>query len=97
MKSEPEWLSTNFAPEMIREMPVTVKDKFAGEIKGHLEVENDNGKGQLVVSAHYDSSPFPDEPRPAKFYLTQEQLDVFLDKGAMCVLNVPATVRTLPV
>ena len=89
MKSVPQWLSTNFAREMIHGIPVTVKNKL-GEIKGRLEVEKDNGKGQLVVSAHYDSSPFPDEPRPANFYLTQEQLDDFVNKGAMCVLNVPA-------
>ena len=89
MKFEPEWLSTNFDPQMIHIVQVKLKDKMVGEIKGHLEVEKDDGKGQLVVSAHYNSSPFAGTDSPSKFYLTQEQLNDFLNKGAMCVLNVP--------
>ena len=92
MKSEPQCLSTDFPPEMFHRIPVKVKNKL-GEIEGHLEVEKDNGKGELVVSAHYDSSPFRDDPRPAKFYLTQEQLNNFAKKGAMCVLNVPSKTK----
>ena len=90
MKSVPQWLSTNFAREIIDMMPVTIKDKMAGEVKGHIQVEDDNGKGQWVVSANYNSSPFQGTNIAAKFYLTQEQLDDFVNKGAMCVLNVPA-------
>ena len=80
---------------MFHGIPVKVKNKL-GEIEGHLEVERDNGKGELVVSAHYDSSPFRDKPRPAKFHLTQEQLNSFVKNGAMCVLNVPSKTRALP-
>jgi hypothetical protein len=96
MKSEPQYLSTGFPPEMFHRIPVKVKNKL-GQIEGHLEVEKENGKGELMVSAHYDSSPFRDEPHPAKFYLTQEQLDDFEKKGAMCVLNAPAKSNALPI
>lgn len=87
MKSEPQWLSTNVAPEIIYLSPVTVKNKFGSELKWHLEVEKNNGL--LKVSAKYNSSPFPNTVNPATFNLTQEQLDEYLDKGAKCVLNVP--------
>jgi len=95
MKSEPQYLSTDFPPEMFHGIPVKVKNKL-GEIEGRLEVEKDNGKGELVVSAHYDSSPFRDEAHPAKFYLTQEQLNNFAKKGAMYVLNAPKETKALP-
>jgi hypothetical protein len=52
MKSESQWLSTDFSHEMIHGMPITVKDKNVGEIEGHLKVEKANSEGQMVVSAH---------------------------------------------
>jgi hypothetical protein len=88
MKSEPQWLSTDIAPDIIRDRPVTVKDKMAGEIRAILKVE-EKGDGQIAVSAQYDSSPFPAMPKPSKFYLTQEQLDEYLSNAGSCVLNAP--------
>lgn len=88
MKSERPRLLTNVAREIIDAMPVTVKNKMGFEIKGLLEVEEADKNG-LVISVHYDSNPFSDPISPDKFYLTQYQLDDFLNKGPKCVLGVP--------
>ena len=90
MKSEPQWLLANVAPEIIDLRPIKVKDKHLGEVPGHVKIENVDEKGQLQVSANYNSSPFANTHVPKKFYLTQAQLDEFLDTAAKCVLNVPA-------
>lgn len=90
MQSEPKWLSAgNVSPDMIRGRNIKVKDKTGREISAHLEVENLNAKGEIVVSANYNSSPFQGTVAFATFYLTQEQLDDFLVKGPNCVLGVP--------
>jgi hypothetical protein len=88
MKFEHSRLLTNVAHEIIDAMPVTVKNKMGCEIKAILEVE-ETGKNGLVISAHYNSNPFGDPASPDKFYLTQYQLDDFLNKGPKCVLDVP--------
>ncbi|HEX5399358.1 MAG TPA: hypothetical protein VFY06_09960 [Verrucomicrobiae bacterium] len=88
MKSEPQWLSTNVAPDIIRDRPVKVKTKMAGETKGILKVK-EKGDGLIAVSAQYDSSPFADMPKPSEFHLTQEQLDEYLGNAGSCVLNAP--------
>jgi hypothetical protein len=88
MKSEPQWLSTNVAPEIIQDMPVTVKDKLGFTIKAKIIVEKKE-KGLIVLAVQYDSSPFPDMPKPSKFYLTQEELDEYLGNAGSCVLNAP--------
>jgi hypothetical protein len=90
MNSEPQWLSTNFAPEMIDLMPIKVFDKNAGEVKALLHIEGLNAKGQVVISTSYNKSPFVDIVLPCRFYLTQGQLDDFHNKGAMCVLIAPS-------
>jgi hypothetical protein len=88
MKSEPQWLSTDVSPDIIQDRPVTVKDKSGCIIKAKIVVEK-NEKGLILVSAQYDSSPFPDLPKPSKFYLTQEELDEYLGNAGSCVLNAP--------
>ncbi|MGH7990510.1 MAG: hypothetical protein ACREDS_10025 [Limisphaerales bacterium] len=88
MKSERPRLLTNVAPEIIDAMPVTVKNKMGFEIKALLKVEEADKNG-LVILAHYDSNPYSDPISPDKFYLTQYQLDDFLNKGPKCVLDVP--------
>lgn len=88
--SKPQWLSTNFvAPEMIDAMPVKIKGRMGSETRGILKVEDKNNDGQITVSASYNSSPFSDSNVPEKFYLTQQQLDDFLNKGSFCVLIAP--------
>jgi hypothetical protein len=87
METEPQWLSTNVAPEIIHLSPITIKDKMGGKRKGHLQVEQNNGL--LKISANYNFTHLENKVVAAKFYLTQEQLDEYLDKGEKCVLNVP--------
>jgi hypothetical protein len=90
MKSSPTWLSTKgVAPEMIRARNILVKDKTGREIQATLEVEQVNKQMDVIVSANYNSSPFSNSVSFAKFYLTQEQFDEFVDKGAKCILQVP--------
>jgi len=89
MKSEPQWLSTNFDLVSLRGVPVKVMDGAGREIIGHLEIENEHENGQIKVSANYDSSRMVGTVVWAKFYLTQAQLDEFQNKGAMCILIPP--------
>ena len=86
MKTEPKWLSTNVAPEIIQDRDVLVKNKFGHETKARIVVQCSGGF--LAVSAHYGSNPF--EPSPTFFYLTQAQLDNYLVAPGTCVLNTPA-------
>jgi hypothetical protein len=88
-KMNSNWLSTNFPAAMIDTMPVRIKHKSIGEIKGHLTVEKDDKKGGMIVSANYDSNPFHGAVSATKFYLTQDQLNAFTGRGAVFVLIAP--------
>ena|SRR3974377_132393 len=88
MNSVPHWVSTKLNPDkQIFAKQVFVKDRTGRKMKGHLEVETANGKGQIVVSAIYNSSALPSSVALAKFYLNQEQMDEFERAPEHCILE----------
>ena len=87
--SDQQWLSTEFPKEMIHALPVTIKRKMGFEVNGNLNVEDVNKEGEMIVSVNYNSNPFEGSVQLSKFFLTQEQLKDFTEKGARCLLIEP--------
>jgi hypothetical protein len=81
MKTEPQWLSTAIAPEIIENMEeyrgVWVEDKRGSKTKAKLTIENNDGL--IAVLAHYEFDSYSDRQKKFKFYLTQEELDGLLN------------------
>jgi len=86
-----EWLApdTSFDPDSYNGLPVKIKTKI-GIVEGRLKLESINEKRQIKVAVSYNSSPFPDCVEIKTFYLTQDQLNEFHEKAALCVLIAPA-------
>jgi len=90
MKLTQQWLSANgVARELISGRSLIVRGKMIGDVAAYLEAESVNHDGKIVVSANYNSNPFPGTQALAKAYLTQEDYEDFLSKGPRCVLELP--------
>lgn len=76
-------------PTTLDLMPVNIRTGNGQDVKGILHLEEQNDKGQILLFASYNSSPFANTVRNEVFYLTQEQLIEYQFKGATCVLIAP--------
>ena len=90
------WISpdTGTDPTIFDVQPVIIRHRIAQEVKGVLHLESVNDKGQILIFVTYNSSPFSDMVRNEVFYLTQEQLAEYQNKGPNCIL-IPQ-IRTPP-
>lgn len=87
MNTKRHWVSTKLNPDkQILAQNVTVRDATGLKIEANLEIEDINPKGELEVSAHYNSSTHG--IALTKFYLTQEQMGAFEKDPLHCVLDV---------
>ena len=68
---------------------VKIKTKMDSETSGLLAVETVNEEGQIILSASYNSSPFPNTIVNEVFCLTQKQLNELVKNGASCILAGP--------
>jgi len=70
-------------------VPVKINTRMNVEVAGRLTVESVNADGQIILAVHYNASPFPNTVADEVFYLTQEQFDELMEKGAACILSAP--------
>jgi hypothetical protein len=68
--------------------PIKVNTMMAGQKTGTLKVTLVRAVGNIVtVEVQYDASPFPDMPRPKSFFMSQRELNDYMDKGSRFVLE----------
>jgi hypothetical protein len=92
MNKNENWITPNpsFDPDSFTGLPVKIKIPWNGsEVVGTLKLEKRNDGGQIQISASYNADPFPNRSDLRSFYLTQDQLDEFHNRGASCVLIAP--------
>lgn len=89
--SDENWISPDKAtdPTIFDGLPVIVRARVGQEVQGKLHLKDRNHDGQVVIFVSYNSAPFPDMCRNETFFLTQDQLDEYQEKGSACVLVPP--------
>ena len=86
------WITpdTSFDPDSYDGLQVKIKTRFGSDTMGAIKLEKRNSDGQIQLSASYNADPFPNSVNLRTFYLTQDQLNEFHDRGASCVLIAPS-------